>query len=116
MGPYRKFSKEQKRHVVEEALSGQTSKAAVSRKHQISYSLLDKWIAAYEHGRFDNESTTEAGHSEKIEKLEQMVGRQAMEIEFLQKAIEHVRSVAKKKERLSKSTDGLSIVRKGGAN
>ena len=116
MGPYRKFSKELKRHVVEEALSGQTSKAAVSRRHQIAYSLLDKWINAYEHGRLDNEPATEAGHSEKIEKLEQMIGRQAMEIEFLKKAIEHTRSVAEKKERLSKSTDCLSIVRKGGAN
>jgi transposase len=116
MGPYRKFSKEQKRQVAEEALSGQTSKIAVARKHQIAYSLLDKWINAYKHGRLDNEPSCETGYREKIEKLEQMVGRQAMEIEFLKKAIEYAHVAAKKKERLSKSTDSLSIPRAGGAN
>lgn len=116
MGTYRKFSKEQKRAIVEEALSGQRSKAAVSREHGISCSLLQKWVEAYEYGRLDNEPTTEAGQREKIEKLEQMVGRQAMEIEFLKKAIAYTREVAKKKERLSKSACYLSKPQDGGAN
>jgi transposase-like protein len=116
MVEYRKFSNEQKRQVAEEALSGEMSKSAVARKHQISYSLLDKWINAYKNGRLDNEPTCEAGYREKIEKLEQMIGRQAMEIEFLKKAITHTRLVAKQKERLSKNTDCLSIAHAGGAH
>ncbi|MBU2614770.1 MAG: transposase [Elusimicrobia bacterium] len=75
MVSYRKFSKEQKREVVEDALSGQLSKAAICRKHSISYSLLQHWTEAFEHGRLNNEPTTEAGLQEKIEKLERMVGR-----------------------------------------
>lgn len=116
MGTYRKFSKEQKREVVENALNGQQSKSAVCRKYEISYSLLQQWIKAYEYGRLDNEPTTEAGHREKIEKLEQMVGRQAMEIEFLKKTMSYTRELAKKKERLSKSTNCLLKQRDGGAN
>ncbi|OGS19837.1 MAG: hypothetical protein A2252_04910 [Elusimicrobia bacterium RIFOXYA2_FULL_39_19] len=116
MGLYRKFSKEQKQEAATEALSGQTSKTAVARKYGISYSLLLKWIEAYEHGRLNNEPTTEAGFHDKIEKLERMVGRQAMEIEFLKKTIEYKRELAKKKESLSKSTSCLLKLRAGGAN
>lgn len=116
MVKYRKFSNEQKCEVVEQALSGQSSKAAVCRKYNISNNLLDKWITAYEHGRLDNEPTTDAGQREKIDKLEQMVGRQAMEIEFLKKALEYNREVARKKERLSKSINCLPKPQDGGAN
>ena len=52
---------------------------------------------AYKHGRLDNEPSCETGYREKIEKLEQMVGRQAMEIEFLKKAIEYVHVSSKEK-------------------
>jgi transposase len=116
MGIYRKHSTEKKRSVVEETLNGQLSKAAICRNHGISYSLLDKWIHAYENGLLNNEPTTDAGQQVKIEKLEQMVGRQAMEIEFLKKAITYTRELAKKKERLSKNTSCLSTQRDGGAN
>lgn len=116
MSTYRKFTKEQKREAATEALSGHLSKAAVCRKHAIAYSLLDKWITDYEHGRLDNEPTTEAGQHEKIEKLEQMVGRQAMEIEFLKKAMVYTQELARKKERLSKSTSCFLKQRDGGAN
>ena len=85
MVTYRKHSKEQKQEAAQEALSGQLSKAAVARKYGISSSLLIKWIDAYERGHLNNEPTTEAGFREKIEKLQQMIGRQAMEIEFLKK-------------------------------
>jgi transposase len=116
MSFYRKHSNEHKRAVVEEILNGQLSKTAVCRKHELSYSLLQEWVQAYQAGRLDSEPTTEAGHREKIEKLEQMVGRQAMEIEFLKKSIEYTRELAKKKERLSKSTNSLLKPRDGGAN
>ena len=116
MKPYRTFSKEQKREAVEETLAGQTSKAAVARKYSISHSLLLKWIEAYEYGRLDNEPTSEAGQQAKIERLEQMIGRQAMEIEFLKKAIMQSRVLAQRKERLSRSISSLSIPREGGVN
>jgi hypothetical protein len=71
---------------------------------------------AYENGLLNNEPTTEAGQRAKIEKLEQMVGRQAMEIEFLKKSMDYARELAKKKERLSKSTGNMPPQRDGGAN
>lgn len=116
MVTYRKYSKEQKQEAAQEALSGQSSKAAIARKYGICYALLLKWIDAYERGRLNNEPTTDAGYREKIEKLQQMIGKQAMEIEFLKKTIEYRRELEKKKERLSKSTNNLSILQNGGAS
>ena len=113
---YRRFSKEQKLHIVEEALSGEMSKTAVARKHMISPTLLSQWIDAHESGRFNNTPVNEAGYQEKIARLEQMVGRQAMEIEFLKKAQSYARQLQKTKERLSKSTNSSSNLREGGAN
>jgi len=112
----RRFPKEQKLHIVEEALSGEMSKTAVARKHMIAPTVLSRWIDAYEHGRLNNTPVNEAGFQEKIAKLEQMVGRQAMEIEFLKKAQEYARTLQKTKERLSKSTSSSSNQREGGAN
>lgn len=112
---YRRFSKEQKLQIVQEAISGETSKTAVARKHMIASSLLSRWINAYEMGRLDNTPHNEAGYQEKIARLEQMVGRQAMEIEFLKKAQEYVRQQQKIKERLSKNTYPLPKPREGGA-
>src|SRR3989339_592003 len=50
----RRFPKEQKQHIVEEALSGEISKTAVARKHMISPTVLSRWIDAYENGRLKN--------------------------------------------------------------
>ena len=50
----RRFPKEQKQHIVEEALSGEISKTAVARKHMISPTVLSRWIADYENGRLNN--------------------------------------------------------------
>jgi transposase len=112
----RRFPKEQKQHIVEEALSGEMSKTAVARKHMISPTVLSRWIDAYECGRLNNMPINETGYLEKIVKLEQMVGRQAMEIEFLKKAQMYAREQQKIKERLSKSTNFSSNQREGGAN
>jgi len=112
----RKFSKDQKRRVVEEALSGQTSKSAISRKYNLSYSLLLSWIEAYERGHLDTNPATKVGYAEKIAILEQMVGKQAMEIEFLKKVNELTREQSRKKERLSKKANSLSEQPKGGVN
>ena len=112
----RRFPKEQKQHIVEEALSGEISKTAVARKHMISPPVLSRCIVDYENGRLNNEPITESGFQEKIAKLEQMVGRQAMEIEFLKKAQEYARQLQKTKERLSKSICPSSKQREGGAN
>jgi len=112
----RRFSKEQKLQIVEEALSGEMSKTAVARKHMISPTVLSRWIYAHECGRLDNTPHNEAGLLEKIAKLEQMVGRQAMEIEFLKKAQAYAHRLQKTKERLSKSTNSSSNLREGGAN
>lgn len=100
----RRFGSDLKRRIVLEALSNETSKAAISRKYAITYNILDRWIAAYESGKMDKpKASTEAVYQSRIAGLEQMVGKQAMEIEFLKKALLLARSVRKEKRRLSKN-------------
>jgi transposase-like protein len=76
MKKQRKFSAELKRQVVEELLSGITSPAQLCRRHNISSGLLYYWKKQYSRGKFGNEPTQEAALKDRINKLEQMVGRQ----------------------------------------
>ena len=83
----RSFTKEFKKRVVEEVLSGVSSAAVVSRKYNIAYPLVKRWERDYAMGRLDNEPTCDAGYQEKVEQLERMVGRLTMENEVLKKAL-----------------------------
>lgn len=112
----RRFSKEHKQQVANEALSGVLSKAAVARKYTISDNMLERWIAELMNGKLTTEQITEAGYRERIARLEQMVGRQAMEIEFLKKVHERIRLQEQQKERLSKSVIIPVSRREGGAS
>ena len=87
MKPRRKFSKEFKRQVVEELLSGMTTVATLCRKHALIHSVLKRWQQDYALGRLENEPTTEAGLSEKVAELERLVGRLTMENGILKKAL-----------------------------
>ena len=83
----RSFTKEFKKRIVEEVLSGVSSAAVVSRKYNIAYPLVKRWERDYAMGRLDNEPTCEAGYQEKVEQLERMVGQLTMENEVLKKAL-----------------------------
>ena len=71
----RSFSLEFKRRVVEELMSGESRPAQLCRRHNITSSVLYHWKRQYSRGKFNNEPTEEAALKDRIEKLEQVVGR-----------------------------------------
>jgi transposase-like protein len=85
----RNFTLAFKRQVAEELLSGVSRPAQLCRRHNIAVSLLYHWKKQYGLGKLNNEPVKEAAMSDKIEKLERMVGKLAMENEFLKKALQN---------------------------
>src|SRR5215207_9818132 len=72
-----------KKQVVQEYAAGATLNA-LAREHDLSRTLIRIWIAKCESGEFDPD--VEAAT------LQRMVGRQAVEIEFLKGALQQGRS------------------------
>jgi len=83
----RSFSLEFKRHVVEEALSGQSSTAQLCRRYSIGSSVLYHWKKQYSRGKFNNEPTEEAALKDRVEQLERLVGKLTLENEFLKRGL-----------------------------
>ena len=66
----------------------------MAREYDLSRNLIRIWIAKYESGEFDPDieaASLLADHEAKISTLERMVGRQALEIEFLKGALQQGR-------------------------
>ena len=66
----------------------------MAREHDLSRNLIRIWIAKCESGEFDPDveaATLLADYEAKIATLERMVGRQALEIEFLKGALQQGR-------------------------
>ena len=66
----------------------------LAREYDLSRNLIRIWIAKYESGEFDPDieaASLLADHEAKISTLERMVGRQALEIEFLKGALQQGR-------------------------
>ena len=81
-----------KRQVVLEVLSGQSSRAALSRRYELSPSLIRYWEKSYHAGRLDDTSRKDVkGLEARIRELERMVGKLTMENEFLKKVEEFTR-------------------------
>jgi len=112
----RTFSKEFKRQIIEEILSGEVSTASVCRKYTIAYPLLQRWREDYAMGRLENEPTTQAGYEERIARLERMIGKLAMENEVLKKALQRVTSRQEKNGRLLPTIFPSSQASEGGAS
>ena len=85
----RTFSQEFKRQVVEELMSGESRPAQLSRRYNVSPSLLYQWKKQYSLGKFNNEPVEEAALKDRIEKLERLVGRLTLENEFLKKGLQY---------------------------
>lgn len=111
----RTFTKEFKRRVVEEVLSGISTSAVVSRKYNIAYQLVKRWERDYAMGRLENEPTCEAGYQEKVEQLERMVGRLTMENEVLKKALRQAISKGQQNDKSSAIIYPYSEASEGGA-
>lgn len=90
---YRSYSTAFKRQVAEEYHAGCTLHS-LSKQHDISRNLVRVWIEKYDAGQYDDEVEA-AGllpeYHAKIAALEQLVGRQALEIEFLKGAARNER-------------------------
>jgi transposase len=85
---HRRHSTAFKRQVVEEYHSG-TTLHALGKKHDICRQLIRVWIEKHEAGAYDDDAEAVDLVQERdarIAALERLVGRQALEIEFLKGA------------------------------
>jgi transposase len=74
-----------KRQVAEEFLAGETLHG-LAKRHDLCRNLIRVWVAKYEAGAFDDDAEAAdllQEYEAKIAALERMVGRQALELEFL---------------------------------
>jgi transposase-like protein len=94
MARHRSHSIEFKRQVAQEYLAGDTLHG-LAKHHDISRNLIRVWVARYEAGAFDEDARAAdllQEYEAKIAALERLVGRQALEIEFLKGASRNARS------------------------
>jgi len=84
----RSFSDQFKAQVILELLSGAVSQAELCRKHNIQAGLIGRWkttVLERLHTLFQEDGQASAEQA-RITDLEQLVGRQALELEILKKA------------------------------
>jgi len=89
MAKHRSHSIEFKRQVAQEFIAGETL-PTLSGRHDVSRNLIRIWVRKFEAGAFDDDAQAAdllQRYEAKIAALERMVGRQALEIEFLKGAL-----------------------------
>jgi transposase len=89
MAKHRSHSIEFKRQIAQEFIAGETLHA-LAKRHDISRTLIRIWVKKFEAGAFDEDAQAAdllEEYEAKIAALERMVGRQALEIEFLKGAL-----------------------------
>ncbi|WGF90853.1 transposase [Marinivivus vitaminiproducens] len=91
MARHRTHSIEFKRQMAQGYMAGETLHS-LARRHDLSRNLIRIWIQKFEAGAFDDEAAaadTIEAYEAHIAALERLVGRQALEIEFLKGALKH---------------------------
>ena len=99
MARQRSHSIEFKRQVAQEFVAGETL-YALAKRYDISRNLIRVWVKKLETGVFDDDANAAdllVEYEAKIAALERMVGRQALEIEFLKGALKN-RTAAEKRD------------------
>src|ERR1700750_139432 len=89
MPRHRSHSVEFKRQVAQEFLSGETLHG-LAKRHDISRNLIRIWVEKYEAGALDDDARAAdlvQEYEALIAALERLVGRQALELEFLKGAL-----------------------------
>ena len=89
MPRHRSHSIEFKRQVAQEFVAGETLHG-LAKRHDISRNLIRVWVVKFEAGAFDDDARAAdliQEYEARIAALERMVGRQALEIEFLKGAL-----------------------------
>ena len=75
-----------KRQVAEEFLAGETLHG-LAKRHDLCRNLIRVWVAKYETGAFDDDAADLIQvYEARIAALERLVGKQALELEFLKGA------------------------------
>src|SRR6476659_9674414 len=85
MTKHRSHSAAYKRQVAQEFIAGETLHS-LSKRHDVSRQLIRIWVSKYEASALDDDVQAAdllQEYETKIAALERLVGRQALEIEFL---------------------------------
>ena len=87
MARHRTHSIEFKRQVSQEFLAGETLHG-LAKRHDICRNLIRVWVQKYEAGDFDEDAAADLlqQYEARIAALERLVGKQALELEFLKGA------------------------------
>lgn len=89
MARHRSHSIEFKRQVAQEFIAGETLHG-LAKRHDISRNLIRIWVQKYETDAFDEGAVAAdliQGYEARIAALERLVGKQALELEFLKGAV-----------------------------
>lgn len=82
-----------KLQVAQEYLAGEAL-SGLARRHDVSRNLIRIWVEKYESGVFDEDARAAdllQEYEGKVAALERLVGRQALEIEFLKGVVKSAR-------------------------
>ena len=91
MAKHRSHSIAFKRQVAQEFIAGETLHA-LAKRHDLSRSLVRIWVQKYEVGAFHEDATAAdllQEYEARIASLERLVGKQALELEFLKGALKN---------------------------
>ncbi len=80
-----------KRQVAQDYLAGEPLHS-LARRHDLSRNLIRIWVRKYEAGALDEDTAAAAllqEYEARIAALERLVGKQALELEFLKGALKH---------------------------
>jgi transposase-like protein len=116
MRKQRSFSPEFKRQVIEELLSGVSTPAQICRRHEISSGLLYYWKKQYGRADLGSNGKRETALEERIQQLEQMLGKACLENEFLKRALQRTLGPSRKSGSSLPTTETCSKPSRGGAN
>lgn len=89
MAKHRTHSIEFKRQVAQEFLAGETLHG-LAKRHDICRNLIRVWVQKYEAGAFDEDAAAAdllQQYEARIAALERLVGKQALELEFVKGAV-----------------------------
>jgi transposase len=93
MAKHRSHSIEFKRQVAQEFIAGETLHG-LAKRHDVSRNLIRIWVRKYEEGAFDDDAQAAdliQEYEARIAALERLVGKQALELEFLKGALRSAR-------------------------
>jgi transposase-like protein len=89
MAKHRNHSMEFKRQIAQEFIDGEPLHG-LAKRHDLSRNLIRVWVRKYEEGAFDDDVQAAdllQEYEARIAALERLVGKQALELEFLKGAL-----------------------------